>query len=377
MNSWHLTNEYKEMLTLMGSLSRLYSESNIPFIYYRVTENLFCKYCNAKNLSRDDTAYDARIEDMGIGIKTFQLHNGKSMEKIAEFNALSPQLRGLHGEDLALMLADFRNERMESANILYGVNKAVYHIIGRTEGQLEIFDAAYDFVDKESIKVTEETDKSLHFKDRRHTYIFNRSKSVLMKQFIVPDDKIVLPISIIEDPFSLLQSLLTNVELFSVKSNKQEESVVLPLFAMRGSKGNREKYVPLRSGLNQWNAGGRERKCNEVYVPIPSEVRKTHPDFFPDRDTPFVLHLPNDKDTLSAKVCQDGGKALMTNPNKALGEWILRKVLRLKEWELLTYKRLLTAGFDCLRITKLSEGEYFADVTLESYSPKCFEVGNP
>ncbi len=370
MNEWRKTKDYKDMLTLMGSLSRLYSESDIPFIYYRATEKLFCKYCNAKDLSRKDVAYDAKIDDLGIGIKTFQLHSGKSTEKIAEFNALSPQLRGLHGDELALRLADFRNERMASANNLYGVNKAVYHIIGRTVGQLEIFDSAYDFVDKKSIKVIDETDKALHFEDKRHTYTFNRSKSVLMKQFVVPENKIVLPITIIEDPFALLHSLQTSKEVIAPQPAVQGESVILPLFAFRGRKDNKAKYVPLKSGLNQWNAGGRKRDFNEVYVPIPKNVHKMYPDFFPDRDTPFTLHLPNDKDTLSAKVCQEGSKALMTNPNKALGEWILRKVLRLEEGELLTYERLSASGFDSLKLTKLDNENFYLDVTTKSYFPE-------
>ena len=33
----------------------------------------------------------------------------------------------------------------------------------------------------------------------------------------------------------------------------------------------------------------------------------------------------------SAKLCQENSKALMTNPNKALSDWLLRKVLQLKE----------------------------------------------
>ncbi len=363
MNTWLSIPEYKNMLTLMGSLSRLYSESTIPFLYYRVTENLFCKYCNAKNLSRDDTAYDAKIGDIGIGIKTFQLKNDRSTEKVAEFNALSGQLRNLRGEELAHKLADFRNDRMISANNLYGINKSVYHIIGRSEGQLEIFDTAYDFIDKDSIKVTKENGTGLHFKDRLNSYTFNRSKSVLMKQFIVPEEKVVLPIKIIDDPFTLLQSLLERQSLLTLQPLLDKEYVILPLFAMK----NEEKYVPERSGLNQWNAQGRPRDPNEVYIPVPKKIHNEHPNFFPDRDTPFILHLPNDRDTLSAKICQDGGKALMTNPNKALGQWILRDVLRLKEREMLTYERLILAGFDSLRITKMDEENFMLETTEESY----------
>ena len=57
---------------------------------------------------------------------------------------------------------------------------------------------------------------------------------------------------------------------------------------------------------------------------------KRFPRFFPPRDTPFDLILPDGK-ILNAKVCQDNSKALMTNPNLALGDWLLRNVLNLKE----------------------------------------------
>ena len=55
-SEWTDNGPYLKMLGLIGSLSNLFSESRIPFIHYRVTENLFCKYFNAENLSRTDTA---------------------------------------------------------------------------------------------------------------------------------------------------------------------------------------------------------------------------------------------------------------------------------------------------------------------------------
>ena len=55
---------------------------------------------------------------------------------------------------------------------------------------------------------------------------------------------------------------------------------------------------------------------------------------------------------MSAKICQDNGKALMSNPNKALGKWLLRKILQLKEGELLTKKKLEQAGFDSIIVFK-------------------------
>ena len=53
---------------------------------------------------------------------------------------------------------------------------------------------------------------------------------------------------------------------------------------------------------------------------------------------------------MSAKVCQEGGKALMSNPNSALGEWILRKVLRKNYGELLTMDDLNKYGIDSVKI---------------------------
>ncbi len=65
----------------------------------------------------------------------------------------------------------------------------------------------------------------------------------------------------------------------------------------------------------------------------------------------------------------------MSNPNSALGEWLLRHVLCLKEGELLTYKKLETIGIDAVRLDKIDAQNYkisFAstgsyELFLESY----------
>ena len=120
--------------------------------------------------------------------------------------------------------------------------------------------------------------------------------------------------------------------------------VILPLYSKRGIP-----HIPERSGLNQWNAKGRPRDVNEVYIPIPKSIHHLYPHFFPSRDCPFELVLP-DGSSLSAKVCQDGGKALISNPNSALGEWILRKVLRKPIGEIVTIDDLYTYGIDSIKI---------------------------
>ena len=48
----------------------------------------------------------------------------------------------------------------------------------------------------------------------------------------------------------------------------------------------------------------------------------------------------------------------MTNPNKKLGELILRTGLRLQEGELVDYDMLVDLGIDSVRIDKISDVEY-------------------
>ena len=366
-SEWTDNGPYLKMLGLIGSLSNLFSESRIPFIHYRVTENLFCKYFNAENLSRTDTAYDARIGNVGFVIKTFQLKSASnsSIEKIAEFNALSPELRQLSGKELALRLAHYRNERMAVANRLYEINRQIYHVIGRREGKLTIFNSPYDPVNIAAIHDIRENAQSLRFKDDRHEYTFNKSKSVLMKRFVLPDKFIDIDIDIISDPYSVLESLLTDTRDNSA-TRQIRPHVFLPLYSTRKAPVGVEvnasgKWVPLKSGLNQWNAAGRSRDLDEVYIPIPSEVHKNLPAFFPPRHTSFSLRLP-DGNVLKAKICQTNNKGLMTNPNKALGDWILRKVLGLLPGEILTIGRLDTAGFDSVVVYRNGELDYSIDV---------------
>ncbi|MEI0518669.1 hypothetical protein [Brachyspira murdochii] len=52
----------------------------------------------------------------------------------------------------------------------------------------------------------------------------------------------------------------------------------------------------------------------------------------------------------------------MTNPNKALSNWLLRDVLKLKEFELASISKLEFLGIDSVIVTKEKEGEYSIDV---------------
>ena len=355
LTSWNNNTKYFEMLRLMAQLSKLFSDNQIPYMDYRLAENLFCKYYNATNDARSCTAYDARLNNLGIGIKTFILKGkqcDRSVEKIAEFNKLKKKLNNLSGIDLATQLGKYRNERMELANTIYNVTETQYHIVGRIDGALRIFNTPYEYIDIDKIQLNDDNDTSCSFHDDKNEYTFNKSKSVLMKTFHLPKNHVDVSVEILKDPLSLLEEFFNekfNQIKTAQKLKKGIDYVILPLYSYDKKHGC---YVPQKSGLNQFNAGGRKRNELEVYIPIPTAIRKLYPNFFPTRDTHFSLHMPNG-DILSAKVCQDGGKALMSNPNKALGEWLLKKVFKKKPHEIITIEDLDRLGFNSVYIENL------------------------
>ena len=375
---------YKKYLSAIGSFSNLFSSSLKPYIQYRVAENAFCRAFSAENLARADVAYDAIKDGYGIGCKTFILSGNSKIEKVAEFNSYSAELRTLSGRTLANRLADYRNERIEFADRIYDITNRVYHIVGRDDNVIKIFEVGYDLINKSEIEIISDSRSSLKFKDDKNEYNFNYSKSVLMKRFVVPDDCIEIDVDIIPEPMEALvdlygqqnfgtenegqaQGVQTNIG--DIITGETEELtpgvdyVILPLYSPRAKQKNQEPIVPLKSQLNQWNAGGRSRSFGEVYISIPSLIHQLCPEFFPGRDVHFNLKIPNGE-VLTAKLCQEGSKALMTNPNNALADWMLRRVLSLDEGELLSYAKLIDVGYDSVKVTRVNKSEYLIDFTL-------------
>lgn len=355
-------NDYLELLKIMTSLSGLFSDNKVPYLYYRNAENLFCYALNAKNLSRDDSAFDALLDingiKTGIGLKTFICEKEQKLEKVAEFNQLAnKEFRHLSGDDLIFAVANARNERIDFANRLYGVNQAIYHLVTRRENELRLFEENYDKIDIEKIKIKKVKESGIEFTDYIHEYNYSFSKSTLFKKFHLPSDYFSLPVEIISEPYDLLLRLKELIASQNTQTDKKEY-VILPLYSTK--RGKEYGKVPLRSGLNQWNANGRTRSLDEVYIPIPTKIRENFPNFFPSRDVPFDLITPDGK-ILNAKVCQDDSKALMTNPNSALADWLLRQLLNLNEGELATNERLQLMDCDSVIITKISENQYKID----------------
>ena len=348
---------YERLLKAVGALSNLFSESPEPYLASRATENLFCKAFVAKNLSRSDASADASKDKIGFGIKTFLEKNGKSMQKIAEFNSDHMLFEALAPQEKIIKISELRNERLETTKRIYGLDELIYHCITRKVGEILVYETSTPSIDITKIKDVKVKGNTIQFSDSSAEYSFNVSKSTLYKRFITENVLLKVPVRILTDPFAELEKLISEAGLIFAPERVLPH-VFLPLYSMRGGTKN----VPPKSGLNQWNASGRARDVNEIYVPIPAWIHQKFPNFFPPKDKSFELTLP-DRNVFSAKVCQDNSKALMTNPNSALGKWLLRDILNLKEKELLTYEKLQTIGLDSVVIYKIDNDKYDIDFT--------------
>ena len=357
-------NEYKRMLSVMGMISRLFSESDCPYLPYRAHENIFCKYLEADNLARSDCSADVKKDKIGVGLKTWM---GGNDQKVAEFGKLKPTYTHLTGIDLVKKIAEYRNERIRVTMKLHGIEQMIYHVVRRVPNAMEILECAFDPIDIGAIKLLQKrsSENNTYFTDGRHTYHFSVSKNTLYMIFDDLELMDSIEVEILDDPYELLIGLMPEIkdDMMSPEVNKRpllkvpgKKQLCLPLYTVK--KG--EKIVAEKSGLNQWNASGRKRNPNELYIPYNAEDRERSKDFFPGRDKPFTLRLPDGKE-IKAKVCQDGGKAIMSDPNKDLGKWLLRDVLELPENKLITYEMLVIFGIDCVVFTKNDELDYSID----------------
>ena len=341
---------YIESLSIIGSLSNLFSDSQVPYLYYRIAEKIFCNAFHASDLSRGDIALDASKENIGIGLKTFLKNNEKTLQKVAEFNKDRFLYENKNDINIVKIVSSLRNKRIEFAEKLSGVEKSYYHCVIREENKFHLYEESMDYIDIESITGIKKKKNSIWFNDGLHEYTFNLSKSTLLKRFNTRQYLEEFDVKILENPLEEIRSCFNNDNTLLQDGITLADIVYLPLYG-------RGKKVSEKSGLNQWNASGRVRNMNEIYIPIPAKVHKYSPTFFPPRDKSFNLHLPSG-DILDVKVCQDNSKALMSNPNKALGQWILRDVLGLKEEELLTYNKLQDIGIDAIRLDKIDEKNF-------------------
>lgn len=346
--------KYLKDLKLIGSLSGLFSDNEVPLLHYRATENLYCADFNAINLSRADVSADAKLNTHGVGIKTFIENNKKTLQKVAEFNSQQSLYVSLVGLDKIKKVAELRNNRLEFTKRAYGLKDLIYHCIVRNKDGFYLYEEQMNSIDVDNIEIINSKSSHIYlFTDGKEEYKFDATKSTLYKRFVTETYFAYIKVDTLINPIeSLRQISIANEDVVIDFS----QSILIPLYSMNKGK----KFIYEKSGLNQWNANGRPRDYDEVYIPFNSTLREMYEGFFPSRDTPFEVVLPNGT-TMSMKLCQDNCKALMSNPNKSLGKWLLRDVLKIPYGKIITYQDLLEIGIDSVSFRKIEDKKYLLD----------------
>lgn len=342
---------YLKDLSLLGSLSRLFSDNDIPFVHYRVTENIYCDNMKAVNLARADLSIDAKLSKTGIGIKTFINTKEVSLQKIAEFNKLQHSYKNLDPIEKIKSICKLRNTRLEFTKRVYDVDNLIFHCVVRRPNKISLYEEDMNMININKIHLDNIKAHILTFNDDFDEYKFNEAKSTLYKKFYTKSYFAEVNVEIFDNPLLLLRKLkLNEVKIYKPKT------IIVPLYSVKYG----EKIVFPKSGLNTWNASGRKRNFNEAYIPFNKDLRIIYENFFPRRDEYFDVELPNGKN-LKMSICQENGKAIMSNPNKDLGEWLLRDVMHLQEGEILTYDKLLEIGVDAVAFQKIKPLKYKLD----------------
>lgn len=363
---------YRQLLLGSAGAGCLYSNNEKPFIHYRAAERVFCKAFSAIDVSRQDVSVDAVKTRDGIGIKTFLSGGIPKYEKIAEFdNRLKYPLDLTDKNKLISQVASYRNQRLADTSSRFNIGDLLYHYIVRDVRKIIICECPMFLINEKKIKITSARGNSVNFHDSVFLYRFDISKSTLFKGFDTsgPLDVINVPARI--DDRLILEAIHAVDEQFQAGEKaeiKFKDYVVLPLYSTRTHQ------VPEKSGLNQWNAGGRRRDDDEIYIPIPRLVHRKKPDFFPPRDTKFSLATSDGKEFI-AKVCQEGEKALMSDPNKSLGKWLLRDKLGLQYGQLLKLDYLRNKGLDTVIVYKIADGKYRIETHLLDAFDKEYDEG--
>ncbi len=131
------------------------------------------------------------------------------------------------------------------------------------------------------------------------------------------------------------------------------------------------------------------RPVSELYIPLPNSKKfhKLHPDFFtknlgnldlkkikdiPIENRRFKLIFEPSGDELESFITQENGKGIESIDSQSiLGEWILRKVFQLDEYEPLTRKKLDDVGINGIRLYRMkgSKDVHLQFVWIDDNSP--------
>lgn len=392
--------EYIKFLQVYGALTNLFRQKQgdmVPYLDSKFQETVFAKIFKGENVDIGNTPHDVLSvfgdNRIGIGLKTW-MSSKPSFQKVMQLKRYQNEINEFRNDlhSLAYKISEIKNERMKSDYERLGLSedKNIYHYVTRDEGKFTINECAYPLIDLSKLKNFNSTESALSWSDGSKDYKYTYGDSQIWQKFDSEKYNTLIlnqfDVKIIEDPFSFLLKAYFDLIDSSKTIEPNIVEVYLPLYSYK------TKEVEEKSGLNAWNGAPKNkdsdtlRPLNEVYIPIPREFHKKHPDFFTNDifefenmrarydgndDKPeirFHLQLPNGK-IIPALLTGDNMKNFQSGSHNekdengkkygqsALGQWLLIDVLGLKERKLVTRDWLIMKGTDSVRLWR-KKGDY-------------------
>jgi hypothetical protein len=387
-------NEYIKFLQVYGALSNLFRQKQgdlIPYLDSKFQETVFAKIFKGQNVDIGNTPHDVLSifgnDRIGIGLKTW-MGSKPSFQKVMQLKRYQDEINVFRNdlEALAFKISEIKNDRMKSDYLRLGLseNGNIYHYVTRDKGRFFVNECTYPLIDLNKLSDFNSTPTAFSWSDGNKNYKYTFGDSQIWQKFdSSKHDTFKLSqfdVKIIEDPFAFLLEAYINLIDGSKVIEQDIVEVYLPLYSYQS------KEVEEKSGLNSWNGSSKNkgsntlRPLNEVYIPIPREFHKKHPDFFIKNifefekfrenykgskenkpEVRFYLQLPNGK-KIPSLVTQSNMKGLQSGSNteydengkrygqSALGQWLLVDVLGLKEREPVTREWLQKRGTDSVRL---------------------------
>lgn len=389
--------DYISYIKMYGSLSAMFnqksSETGAPYLDSKFQETVYSRSFHADAVDIGNTPHDMKSIingesiGIGIGIKTW-LSSKPSYQKVMQLKSFKDEINSVkdNEEALANKLSEIKNKKLMIDYNRLGLNKSgnIYHYITRDSGEITIQETSYPLVDINRVEPIKLTKTSFEFKDELKKYKYTFGDNQIWMMFGEERDHTLIDkvkINIMDDPFDFLKKAfqlkhdgkIVIPDLNFKNKQKKSDAVYLPLYSYKTGKVNE------KSGLNAWNGASKNKNSGiprpeaEVYIPVPKAFLKKELHWFNPKidftnyeeykqktsanSYTFMLHLP-DGTEYSAFIGQAGFKAIETDPQNALGKWLLYKVLNLTKGQLVTFEMLRRAGFDSVKIWHKYPNDY-------------------
>lgn len=378
--------QYVKFLQAYGSLTALFLQkgsAEVPYLDSKFQETIYGKVFESQNTDIGNTPHDIVStfggERIGIGLKTWTRSRG-SFQKVMQLKSYKKEIDAVGDDpfDVAYTVSKIKNDRLFMDYERLGLSKTsnIYHYVTRDDDSFTIQETSYPVVSLNAINNVCKSKSSISWSDGIKDYKYTLGDSTIWMFFDKSrEDTVVVDqfqVEIMDDPFSFLLRAYDDLyqHLYVANQNNSIDVAYLPLYSY--SKGE----VEAKSGLNAWNGapknkgGNTPRPLGEIYIPVPMEFHKKFPNFFTDnifdnikekRPVEFTLILPNGVE-MPGRLTGDNMKNFQSGSNTIrkpdgsrwgqadLGNWLLVKVLGLRDRQLVTRAWLDERGVDSVKL---------------------------